>query len=186
MKKGTFILYDVDLESADYLSDSQVARLFRAIIKYRLDGTSPDFSDDAALKIIFHQISQHIALNEEKYQETCAKRSEAIKKRWNKEKNNTNEYKSIEMNTNGYIYDTETVNDTETDTGTVTDNENYTVTVNDTYTDTDACGAKRENKRKNYYSKKKDVPALPRDEPSYDIDAFTRKAIGLKYKKPEA
>ena len=27
------------------------------------------------------------------------------------------------------------------------------------------------------------VPELLRDEPSYDIDAFTRKAIGLKYKK---
>ena len=31
---------------------------------------------------------------------------------------------------------------------------------------------------------KQKVPALLQDEPSYDIDAFTRKAIGIKYKKP--
>ena len=30
---------------------------------------------------------------------------------------------------------------------------------------------------------KQNTPALLRDEPSYDIDAFTKKAIGLKYKK---
>ncbi len=30
---------------------------------------------------------------------------------------------------------------------------------------------------------KQKVPSLLRDEPSYDIDAFTKKAIGLKYKK---
>ena len=31
---------------------------------------------------------------------------------------------------------------------------------------------------------KQKTPALLQDEPSYDIDAFTRKAIGIKYKKP--
>ena len=177
MNKGTFILYDIDLESIDYLSDVQVSRLFRAIIKYRLKGITPDFSDDAALKIIFHQISEHIALNEKKYKEKCKKNSESAKKRWEKEKSKTAEKQcdSISAHTNECLYDT----DTYTDTVTVTDTD----TVTDTVTDTDACGAKRENKRKNYYNKKKDVPALLRDEPSYDIDAFKRKAIGLKYEK---
>ena len=40
---------------------------------------------------------------------------------------------------------------------------------------------KKENKRKNYHGKKKSSPL--RGEPSYDIDSFTRKAIGLKYEK---
>ena len=30
---------------------------------------------------------------------------------------------------------------------------------------------------------KQNTPTLLRDEPSYDIDAFTKKSIGLKYKK---
>lgn len=33
---------------------------------------------------------------------------------------------------------------------------------------------------------KQKVPALLQDEPSYDADAFMKKAIGLKYKKPKA
>ena len=189
MNKGTFILYDIDLESIDYLSDPQVSRLFRAIIKYRLKGITPDFSDDAALKIIFHQISEHIALNEKKYKETCKKNSESAKKRWANQKGSAseNQYKdmpkhtraceNIQSDANLCLYDTDTVTDTETDTG--------TVNVTDTVNDTDACGAKRENKRKNYYNKKKDVPILLRDEPAYDVDAFMRKAIGIKYKKPE-
>ena len=39
--------------------------------------------------------------------------------------------------------------------------------------------------RNNYYKRKNDVPALLRDEPSYDIDAFMQKALNLKYKPPE-
>ena len=69
----------------------------------------------------------------------------------------------------------------DTDTDTVTD----TVNVTDTVTDTAPYGVKRENKRKNYFDKKNNVPNLLRDEPSYDIDAFTRKAIGLKYEKKD-
>ena len=184
MNKGTFILYDIDLESIDYLSDAQVSRLFRAIIKYRLKGITPDFSDDAALKIIFHQISEHIALNEKKYKETCQKKSIAMKKRWEtSNQNSIEDYRTLCTT----IEEGVTLGDTDTDTvtDTVTDTDTDTGTVNDivTVTDTDACGAKRENKRKNYYNKKKDVPALLRDEPSYDIDSFKRKAIGLKYEK---
>ena len=182
MNKGTFILYDIDLESIDYLSDPQVSRLFRAIIKYRLKGITPDFSDDAALKIIFHQISEHIALNEKKYKETCQKKSIAMKKRWEtSNKNSIEDYRTLcpTIEEGVTLGDTDTVTDTDTGTGTDTD------TVNDTVNDTDACGAKRENKRKNYYNKKKDVPILLRDEPAYDVDAFMRKAIGIKYKKPE-
>ena len=179
MKKGTFLLYDIDLESITYLSDMQMARLLRAIIGYRLKGETTDFSDDAALKIIFHQITEHISLNEEKYKTLCEKNSEIAKKRWAKQKasdnedipTHTSEYESIPKDTNLCLYDTDTV----TDTG----------TVNVTHTDTHACGAKRENKRKNYYNKKNNVPELLRDNPSYDLDKFMRSALHPVYKKPE-
>ncbi len=41
----------------------------------------------------------------------------------------------------------------------------------------------RDKKLPKKNTSKQNTPTLLRDEPSYDIDAFTRKAIGLKYKK---
>jgi hypothetical protein len=189
MAKGSFIFYDVDLQSIDFLTDVQIGKLFRALKKYRLDGTNPDFESDTALNIIFHQITEHIAINEEKYKATCEKKSEAMKKRWSSENKNV-------------IVDNRTLYNTiekglalgDTDTDTLTDTDTDTVTETDTVTDTDACGAKRENKRNNYYGKnykynnsqyKGHLPKLLRDEPSYDIDLFTQKAIGLKYHKSD-
>ena len=175
MAKGTFIMYDIDLMSIQYLTNEQTGRLFRALLDYRTKGTVSDFEDDAALKIIFHQMVEHISLNEKKYKQMCEKKSESMKKRWNAG-NHRSAYTSIEEGL--VLGDT----DTETDTDTVND----TVTVNDTETDTVPCGTKTENKRKNYYDKKNSVPSSLRGEPSYDADAFMRKAIGLKYQKPES
>lgn len=42
----------------------------------------------------------------------------------------------------------------------------------------------RDKKLPQKNASKQKTPALLQDEPSYDIDAFTRKAIGIKYKKP--
>ena len=44
----------------------------------------------------------------------------------------------------------------------------------------------RQSKQTKKKPQNKNIPALLQDEPSYDIDAFTRKAIGLKYKKPDS
>ena len=92
MAKGSFILYDVDLKSVQYLSKEQAGELFLAISKYRLEGVEPDFEGDTALNIIFHQITEHIAINEEKYKAICQKKSEAMKKRWSTERESTIQY----------------------------------------------------------------------------------------------
>ena len=39
--------------------------------------------------------------------------------------------------------------------------------------------------KENYYNKKNNIPNLLRDDPAYDIEAFERKAIGLKYQKKD-
>ena len=44
----------------------------------------------------------------------------------------------------------------------------------------------RESKSSAKKPKTKNTPALLRDEPSYDMDAFSKKAIGLKYNKPNS
>lgn len=172
MGKGSFILYDNDLRSVDYLTDSQIGKLFRALVKYRLEGVAPNLGKNPALNILYNQIVEHISINEEKYKAICEKRTEAANKRWDSDKSkNTNACKSIQKDANGCINDNDNENV----------NANDNVIVNDN--GTDACGAKRENKRKNFYNK--NLPRLLQDDPSYDLDAFTRSAIGLKYKKKE-
>ena len=169
MAKGSFIVYDVDLQSLDYLTYEQIGRLFSALSKHRLQGIKPDFGDDRALQILFHQMSEHIAINEEKYKATCKRNAESAKKRWS-DKNDARACAGMPTDANACVYDTDTDTDNDNDTDTVTE------------TDTEPCGAKKE-KRKNYYGKKNNLPALLSDEPTYDAEAFMRKAIGLKYDK---
>jgi hypothetical protein len=132
MGKGSFILYDIDLESVRFLTKEQVAEFFIASVDNILDGNSPDFGNDSALKLLYHQITSHIALNEEKYKALSNKRSEAAKKRWNK--TDANECKAMQNDAKLCLYDTDTVTvtdtDTDTDTVTVTDTVTDTVTVN--------------------------------------------------------
>ena len=176
MGKESFILYDSDVKSLDYLTDAQAGKLFKSIAKYRQNATKPDLGKNPAVNILYDQIIDHIKINEDKYKEMCEKRTQAINKRWNKNQEsnakNTNEYKCIQEYTSEYLNDNDNVNDIDNDIVNVNENDNV------------ACGAKRENK-KNYYNRKNNVPALLRDEPSYDAEAFMRKAINLQYKKRE-
>lgn len=169
MGKDSFILYDSDLKGFEFLTENQAGKLFKALIKFRLEGTKPNLGNNAAVNILFNQITEHIAINESKYKATCAKRSEAMKKRWGNDK------KSIEEDS--ILYSTIEKGST------LGDNDNENDIDNDIVIDNvrDACGAKKQNKRNNYYGK--NTPRLLRDEPTYDIDAFTRQAIGLKYEK---
>ncbi len=177
MTKGSFILYDSDLKALELLTKSQVGTLFKALAGYRLRGEEPDFGKNVAVDIIFRQIVTHIEINEEKYRATCEKKSEAMKKRWSRDE------KSKPIVKDSTLYYSAEEGLLLGDNDNVNENENENENDNDTENDTDACGAKRENKRKNYHSK--NTPRLLRDEPSYDLDAFTRSAIGLKYKKKE-
>lgn len=161
MKKGSFILYDKDLQGVLLLSDYYAGRLFKAIAKYRLTGEKTDFGNNLTLMVLFQQIVDHIEMNEEKYQELCEKRSQAIKKRWEKDKKNSNEYNSTDLNTNEYLYDNE--------------NENVNVNDNVNGNDNNAYGAKRENKRKNYYNKNEDI----KGKPSYDLELYRSRIVGL-------
>ena len=171
MKKGSFIIYDSDLENAMLLDDQQLARLMRALAKYRLEGTEPGLSDDVAVSILSRQMALHISVNEEKYKKMCQRNSESAKKRWQNSKTDASACERIPTHTSACLND----NDNENDNDNVNDDDNENV-----------CDAKKQNKRKSYYNRKNDVPILLRDDPAYDMEAFTRKAIGIKYKKPES
>ena len=100
-KQKSFIFYDSDLECVEFLSNKQIGTLFKAIAKYRLEEVLPDFSEDAALNILFHQITTHMAMNEEKYKAICELRAAAAKKRWAKEDGDTQDDADVYMDITG-------------------------------------------------------------------------------------
>ena len=175
MGKGSFILYDDDLKYAERLTDSQKADLFTALLKHRFHGEYTDFEDDLPVFMLYNRIIDHVSANEAKYKEICEKRSESIKKRWHSEKKSTDKY-SAPYNC---IQEDTIVSDNDND------NVNDNVNVYDNDKDNVACGAKKKTKENNYYNKKNNIPKLLQDDPAYDIEAFERKAIGLKYQKKD-
>ena len=152
MKKGSFILYDKDLQGVLLLSDYYAGRLFKAIAKYRLTGEKTDFGNNLTLMVLFQQIVDHIEMNEEKYEALCKKNAQSAKKRWI-----SSDYAHACINDND------------------NENENVNDNVNGNGNDNNACGAKRENKRKKYYNKNEDI----KGEPSYDLELFRSRIVGL-------
>lgn len=108
-QKG-FIVYGEIKEVIDELPDDQVAKLFRGMVNYFVDGKDPKFS--GTLKYIFIPIRQQMDRNSEKYEKRCEKNRENVKKRWEREKR-TSEYERMQSNTN----DTNTKTNTDTKTG---------------------------------------------------------------------
>lgn len=119
--KASFLMYLDTAKHWDLLSDAQAGALIKALFKYCETGEQLQ-TDDGMLAMAFSFITAQIDRDTEKYESTCKKRSESIKKRWeekNKEHtNDTKEYKCIPNDTN----DTnETDNDNDSDNE--TDNE---------------------------------------------------------------
>lgn len=243
MGKGSFILYDDDLEAVGFLNQEQKGKLFDALLRYRLYGEDMNFDDDVAVKILFHQLKVHITINEKKYEEVCKKKSESAKKRWqaineaqtlsqdkafkscikeskseciiDNDNDNENENDNVNDIVNDCVIDNEKSAEQKMPAQENTHKKEYGLYKNIGLTDKeysdlhkafpqkadkliDSMSAYVKTSGKTYrdcytrlltwtlYDDPKDkssVPTLLRDEPSYDADAFMRKAIGLKYKK---
>ena len=121
-KQKSFILYDSDMFCLRYLTDKQAGILFKSIAALREDAPLPDISSDSALSIAFHQISAHMAMNEEKYAKICEQRAKAAEKRWRKDANAS---VCIQEDTK------ECYNDNDNDIDNDIDNENDNVNDND-------------------------------------------------------
>ena len=178
MGNSSFILYDTDLKSMDFLTDAQIGKLFRAIKAYRLEGKTIDLGKNPALNMLYNQIMEHITMNEEKYKAIRQKNSESARKRWHQTQTDSSfdsmpthasAYEGTKNNARACLND----NDNDNDNDNENENDNESV----------ALGVKRETKRKNYSGRKPDF--YSEGEPTYDIEAFTKKAIGIKYEKKE-
>lgn len=141
-KKKSFILYADYIKHIGKLSDEDAGRLFKAIFGYVNEGRLPDLDGMAAMAFSF--ISNQLDNDLQKYEETCKKRSENIKKRWekaNKSQNqtdntadtkDTNEYKCIFCNTNDTDNDIDSGIDIENEIDIVNDSDSGSVLHNNT------------------------------------------------------
>ena len=85
------------LDSLESLSNEEIGQMMRLIIKWNKgEVVEPK---DSLEKFVWATIYPKLEQDKEKYLETCEKRRQAVNKRWSKEKD-TNEYKSIQENTN--------------------------------------------------------------------------------------
>ena len=137
-KKKSFILYDDDIACVQHLTTAQAGKLLQAIVNLRVDGEVPDFGNDAALKILFHQITTHITMNEEKYQKTCERNAKIARQRWNSKgtedvstyeivPKDANAYERIPKDTKRCYNDNENENDNKNNNDNVYDNKNDNV-----------------------------------------------------------
>lgn len=124
-KKKAFILYNDYIKHIGKLSDEEAGKLFKAIFDYVNEGKLPDLDGMAAMAFSF--IANQLDTDLQKYEETCKKRSENIKKRWEKanasqkaaentsDTKDTNEYNCIFCNTNDTDNDIDSDIDIEND-----------------------------------------------------------------------
>ena len=105
-ERKSIMLYLDALEQWDMLTDEQAGVLIKALLRYSKTGEQLK-STDGMVKMAFSFMSAQIDRDGAKWERTCEKRRDAIKKRWG---SNTNEYNSIQMNTKDTDTDTDTKN----------------------------------------------------------------------------
>ena len=116
-QKGFVVYGDIE-ESLDELTDEQVAKLFRGMVKYFKTGKNPKFT--GVLKFVFIPIKQQMDRDAEKYDRRCEKNRENVKKRYERIQSNTNVYDGIRTYTNATNTNTNKDTNTKTDTDTNT------------------------------------------------------------------
>lgn len=81
------------------LTDQEVGRLFRALLEYSETGEAPELTGRES--IAFDFIADDIDRARERYDDSCRKNAENVKKRWSKE--DTSEYERIQSYENDTV-----------------------------------------------------------------------------------
>lgn len=82
MKTALLLHYDL-CNTFSLLTDEELGKLIRAVFEYDINGTVPDF-EERVLKACFMRIAECLDRNNIRYEEVCRKKSDAMKKRWEK------------------------------------------------------------------------------------------------------
>ena len=128
----SFILYTSDYQLIEGLTDAQIGQLSRALFIYARDGEVINL--DPVVRMAFVFIKDKIDRNQAKYQKKCERLRANAQKRWGMQKDanladvsrsiqkNTNESKSMQLHTNGCLYDSDSDSDSDSDVSKLTDN----------------------------------------------------------------
>lgn len=111
----SFILYTSDYQLIEGLTDEQLGQLTRALFIYARDGKVINLEPVVRMAFVF--IKDKIDRNQVKYQKKCERLRANAQKRWGMQKDandaevcnpiqkHTKEYKSMQLHTNGCLYD---------------------------------------------------------------------------------
>ena len=83
MKKALLLHHDF-YRMFKLLTEEEIGRLIMAVFEYDINGVITDF-DDRLMVSCFLRLKDSIDTYNVKYEETCQKRIEAARKRWEKE-----------------------------------------------------------------------------------------------------
>lgn len=83
-KRKSFVFFTSWASALSAYSPEVRCAIYDAIISYVDTGEEPDFNDDPVTAASFRFIKQDIDLMKHRYDDTCKRRKEAIKKRWQK------------------------------------------------------------------------------------------------------
>ena len=79
--KNSTLFYHDWLKALQKMSDEDVGKITKALLLLDSEGVDTAFEDNPILDIIYSQFSATVERNREKYDESCARKSEAAKKR---------------------------------------------------------------------------------------------------------
>lgn len=99
MAAGMILFFDA-LEEYRELTDDQFGRLIRAGLIYGATGSDTELP--APEKYLYPGLRLRISRDQEKYRDTCEKRAEAARKRWEKQKDEDSE--GMQLHANGSQY----------------------------------------------------------------------------------
>ena len=128
----SFILYTSDYQLIEGLTDEQLGQLTRALFTYARDGEVIKLEPVVRMAFVF--IKDKIDRNQQKYQKKCERLRANAQKRWGMQKDannteacnpiqkHTKEYKSMQLHTNGCLYDSDSDSDSDSDVSNETDN----------------------------------------------------------------
>lgn len=129
----SFILYTSDYQLIEGLTDEQLGQLTRALFIYARDGEVINLEPVVRMAFVF--IKDKIDRNQAKYQKKCERLRANAQKRWGMQKDandteacnhiqkHTKEYKSMQLHTNGCLYDSDSDSDSDSDVSKETDNK---------------------------------------------------------------
>ena len=111
-EKSSFVLYTRYREQINMLNDEQAGQLMKAIFDYQAMGEAA--IEDPVVAMLWSVMKQQLDIDNEKYQETCAKRKEAGAK-GGKSKNSKSENKEAKQADNDNEYENEIDNENDSD-----------------------------------------------------------------------